>query len=269
VASNKYISGVDFSAYLRKTPSDDTGSSNILEEISLGTKVGYIEDAGNGYSKVEYNDTIGYIASIYLSDTLTVRASANDPYAQQINGILEKDPDAYGLRYDFDGNGVEELVLFYREDLNPGTVYKTVVYTMDGDTVVPLLKEQELFNGAGGGAVVYVGTAKYDGTTYLEFYLENSENAATWEKTDLTLYSIQGTALQEEHTATCFQTRDEVTGGPIVSTTVDGQTVTEEAYNAWCDNVEKVAGLEMGNSGKPVSGSESLAIPLYELAKDY
>jgi hypothetical protein len=33
--------------------------------------------------------------------------------------------------------------------------------------------------------------------------------------------------------------------------------------------VKKVAGLEMVDENGPVSGSESLAVPLYELAKDY
>lgn len=61
-----YISNVEKAVYLRRTAQEN--QSNILTTIPLGTRIGFIEYATNGFSKVSYNGTIGYVKTAYLSD---------------------------------------------------------------------------------------------------------------------------------------------------------------------------------------------------------
>lgn len=49
---------------LRSAPST---SASALERIPLGQAVGYIEDAGNGFYKINYDGVVGYAAASYLS----------------------------------------------------------------------------------------------------------------------------------------------------------------------------------------------------------
>ena len=50
---------------LRSTPST---SASEITKIPLGSSVGYIEEAGNGFYKVQYDGKIGYALASYLSD---------------------------------------------------------------------------------------------------------------------------------------------------------------------------------------------------------
>ncbi len=59
-----YVANVKHSIYLRETPSDN---GNIICEIPLGTPVGFIEQANNTFSKINYNGKIGYSKTEYLS----------------------------------------------------------------------------------------------------------------------------------------------------------------------------------------------------------
>ena len=68
VASWKYVVGVADSAYFRARPEDS--EDNIVLTVPLNTQVGYIEDAGNGFSRVEYQGQYGYIKSEYLADEM-------------------------------------------------------------------------------------------------------------------------------------------------------------------------------------------------------
>lgn len=62
-----YVANVKNSIYLRSTPAEISG--NILGEIPLGNAVGYISEADGPFVKVNYNGTIGYCKSEYLSHT--------------------------------------------------------------------------------------------------------------------------------------------------------------------------------------------------------
>lgn len=68
VTSWKYVVGVADSAYFRARPEDS--EDNIVLTVPLNTQVGYIEDAGNGFSRVEYQGQYGYIKSEYLADEM-------------------------------------------------------------------------------------------------------------------------------------------------------------------------------------------------------
>ena len=64
VKSTMYIVNVNDSVYLRKYAEENT---DHFCTIPLGSAVGYIEDVGNGFYKVKYEGTIGYVKSQYLS----------------------------------------------------------------------------------------------------------------------------------------------------------------------------------------------------------
>lgn len=60
-----YVANVPNSVYLRSSASENSSS---ICTIPLGTSVGFIENANSTFSKVNYNGTIGYIKTKYLSD---------------------------------------------------------------------------------------------------------------------------------------------------------------------------------------------------------
>lgn len=62
-----YVANVKNSIYLRSAPVEN--DSNIITEIPLGTRVGYIEAANSTFAKINYNGTIGYAKQIYLSSS--------------------------------------------------------------------------------------------------------------------------------------------------------------------------------------------------------
>ena len=68
VTSWKYVVGVADSVYFHARPEDS--EDNIVLTVPLNTQVGYIEDAGNGFSRVEYQGQYGYIKSEYLADEM-------------------------------------------------------------------------------------------------------------------------------------------------------------------------------------------------------
>lgn len=64
-SGTRVVSGVDKSIYLRRSPSADTSSSNVICEIPVGTVVTYLGSYGE-YSKIRYNGMEGYASSQYL-----------------------------------------------------------------------------------------------------------------------------------------------------------------------------------------------------------
>lgn len=67
VSSYKYIANVKNSVYFRSQPTEL--DSNIMGEIALGVKVGYIERTNNVFSKIYYNGKYGYVKTQYLSSS--------------------------------------------------------------------------------------------------------------------------------------------------------------------------------------------------------
>lgn len=61
-----YVANVANSIYLRSQPKEN--KSNIITTIPLGTRVGFIEYTNNTFSKINYNGTIGYAKTKFLTD---------------------------------------------------------------------------------------------------------------------------------------------------------------------------------------------------------
>lgn len=68
-----YVTNVNNSASLRRTPSDN---ANVMAEVPLKGAVGYIADFGE-YYRVEYNGQYGYMKKVYLTDTAPVWETVN------------------------------------------------------------------------------------------------------------------------------------------------------------------------------------------------
>jgi len=64
-SSTRTISGVEHSVYLRKSPTEDTSSANVILEIPKGATVEYLGSSGN-YGQVRYGGYVGYVLSKYL-----------------------------------------------------------------------------------------------------------------------------------------------------------------------------------------------------------
>lgn len=60
-----YVANVAYSIYLRSTPYE---TNNIICEIPVGTKVGYIGPANGTFSKIKYGSYVGYSKTQYLSN---------------------------------------------------------------------------------------------------------------------------------------------------------------------------------------------------------
>ena len=66
VVATYYVVNCKQSITLRTAPST---SSSEITQIPLGQAVGYIENAGNGFYKINYNGRVGYGLAAYLSST--------------------------------------------------------------------------------------------------------------------------------------------------------------------------------------------------------
>lgn len=66
ISKYMYVANVKNSIYLRSTAAETSG--NVITTIPLGTQVGYIERTNGTFSKINYNGTIGYVKTQYLSD---------------------------------------------------------------------------------------------------------------------------------------------------------------------------------------------------------
>lgn len=84
VKSTMYIVNVADSVYLRKYAEENT---DHYCTIPLGSAVGYIENVGNGFYKVKYSGTVGYVKEGYLSDYEPVRRSSSSSSVMYVSGV--------------------------------------------------------------------------------------------------------------------------------------------------------------------------------------
>lgn len=66
VIATYYVVNCKESISLRESP---TTKSTALKQIPLGQAVGYIENAGNGFYKINYDGTVGYSLAAYLTSS--------------------------------------------------------------------------------------------------------------------------------------------------------------------------------------------------------
>lgn len=84
VKRTMYIVNVADSVYLRKYAEENT---DHYCTIPLGSAVGYIENVGNGFYKVKYSGTVGYVKEGYLSDYEPTRRSSSSSSVMYVSGV--------------------------------------------------------------------------------------------------------------------------------------------------------------------------------------
>lgn len=86
VIATYYVVNCRQSITLRTAPST---SASEITQIPLGQAVGYIEDAGNGFYKINYDGRVGYSLASYLSSTRTSQTNASSGRRAQVVNCKE------------------------------------------------------------------------------------------------------------------------------------------------------------------------------------
>ena len=139
VKSEKLVTGnrVNF----RKGPGT---SYSIITSLNKGTKVGYISES-NGWTKVNYNGTIGYMSSNYLG-TIDLNSGGNNSESNE-DSTVKSEKQVTGNRVNF--------------RKGPGTGY-SVITSLNKGTKVGYISESN-----GWAKVNYNGTIGYMSANYI------------------------------------------------------------------------------------------------------
>ena len=204
-------------------------------------------------------DLLAYLQGLYDSDHTTPETSTksdniNDlsAYADVVKRAIKENSKydwvpAYGALYDIDKNGVEELLLCYYMDVDPGSEFWSVsvvcdVYTISGGQAVPLLDQEVLYLDAG-GPWGYVGVVKKDGETYLA---TTSSNGSVWGDQEhyfgnWYLYEVNNTSLKQKIELEHERLTEDNT---IISSSsfvlINGQKFDYPTYEKWENEIEEV-----------------------------
>ena len=128
---------------------------------------------------------------------LAAADSQEHPYVKVVEQAMKAGTGGYGMLYDVDGNGTDELLMIYnaRTDSIPAGVYS--IHTLSGDRAVPLVSQTHMFYevGAPGGSI---GVVEKDGRRfvavewsngYVEAYTHSS--SGHW-----VLYAVDGESVR-------------------------------------------------------------------------
>ena len=146
VTSWKYVVGVADSVYFHARPEDS--EDNIVLTVPLNTQVGYIEDAGNGFSRVEYQGQYGYIKSEYLADEMQFDSFTGGEW--------------------YDGEHVVRINAFYWLHASPTYEMDVTVYIEErmGKDYAESLMVGDTMSGGEGDPVVTISSIEKTGSGY-------------------------------------------------------------------------------------------------------
>lgn len=177
-----YVSGIKNGAYLLKYPRQGT---EVLNTLAPGTTVGYIEDSLNGYCRVIYGDTAGYILGSYLSDTNP--ASQENLAARQ---VLLSYAEDYICFLDINGDGIEEMLTCNtcqkKDGLSVTTSARLFLYQPEGVTEVASFGDETgdrpiLYLKQEDGSITLVAEKNETGLYSCTFYRLGKEGLLTYE----------------------------------------------------------------------------------------
>ena len=151
VKTTKVVTGS--SVNLRKGPGT---SYTVIKALSRGTEVGYISES-NGWAKVSYNGTVGYMSAKYLGNKSTQAPSDNNQSSTEetVKATKVVTGSSVNLRK------------------GPGTSY-TVIKALGRGTEVGYISESN-----GWAKVNYNGTIGYMSASYLGNASDNSNNSTS------------------------------------------------------------------------------------------
>ncbi len=158
-----------------------------------------------------------------------------------------------GILYDIDNNGVPELILLYTTKMKSNEITEafdccvTSIYTMNGNTVVPLITEKVLYAQAG-GPEGFSGIVAKNERKYFAIFSESGETGDGDDPisrgADWYLYSVSGKSINlEQHLYTEFQLNPDM---DVISrkTALNDKIISWNEYNNWISSIQKISVLE-------------------------
>lgn len=173
---------------------------------------------------------------------------------------------AYGILYDVDDNGTDELIMLYSameltqdlEDAMPATFYS--VYTADGNAVIPLIEKELLYYEVGGPSG-FVAVVEIDGEKHIATHSSSGEvGPISYRGGEWTVYSVNGTALNRTTEISYEEVYSNVEGCVLYDESfaiIDGTKQDYSVLEAWIEKLSYVLKIDP-RTIKPDSGIMSL-----------
>ncbi len=222
IKSTMYVTGVQNAAYLMSYPNKNAAA---LGYVLLDTSVGYISDSSNGYYKVSYNGTVGYVNSSYLT---SVDPNDKEAQAQAAQTTLFEYSRAGGFSYyasvDMDGDGITEMLAGTESNMVDGvdTCSSAVLLAYRNGSVVELGTLNDL-----GGLTGMCRTKTGDTTTIITQWGGSGKNILTFHTLD-----SSGKLVKEEWVAETTESGTNYTVTANGSTRVATQSEFESKATA-------------------------------------
>lgn len=206
-----YISGINNGAYLLAYPRQGT---DVLSTLRPGTTVGYIEDSANGYCRVVYEDTIGYVLGSYLSEA-NPASEENKLAREALLRYAEGENLTYVCLLDVNGDGIEELLaseaVLPQDSFSVSTCARLLIYQDGSVQECALLGDTEgtdpiLYLKQEDGSLTLVAEASDTGLYVCTFYRLARDGALTREA-----WSIEREDGEKKYYVNKDGTREETT----------------------------------------------------------
>lgn len=194
--------------------------------------IGVIDDPGAPVYK-----RAAWMRLIDLYNALFPQYSGEQSYVPIMERVLAasvKD-DAHGLLYDVNGDGVDELLLLYKED-SQGYPILIEAYTKRNGEAVAVLEKDKLNQDIGAERGAF-GVAEYAGNKYLCRYFTSGFNGpGTWTREKITLYDALTGEPAVRFEAGKFY---ELGTGSVTKTSYvfNGNSVSEQEYGEQYDQI--------------------------------
>jgi len=233
-----------------------------------GTSTSFVNKTGDNstykqvYSCLENSAEIPFENEALMFDALLetlhsgASSEAEHPYISIIKGALETTKNVYsssegwGMLYDVDDNGIEELIMVYSDYVNSQPTTVCSIYTTDGTYPIALCDQTRLFPDVG-GVSGYVSVSQNGGSKYIEVHANTTEVAGDegyfsgfW-----VVSSVDGTTLVREAEVKFEGTHNYKTDNDLFQETyilIDGKEVDYQTYKTWAEGFKKLEVITIG-----------------------
>ena len=176
--------------------------------------------------------------ALYLN---TIQSAINEQTSSGMGG--------WGMLYDLDGNGVEELVIINDIDIEDRPCRTCSVYTIRGGSVVSLLDNKIMITLAGGSGTSCAGLVERDGVSYFAIHTnkpDGQDYPIEWMHEEWYLYTISDDELSLAFTNISDSTWNYGNGqNPLVleesTGNINGQNVPYMDYEVWHSKIGSIA----------------------------